>query len=134
MASCYLRRAERPVDTLPNFWCPLRTLFFSPDLELGQLVRAETVQERYVRRISPARQANAPDTRNIVARVERIPFAAEIGLEPGVEVHWRRIGRDADIAQIPVHIASWNVHAATKRDCKMRKVAANAHSFLMSLS
>ena len=65
--------------------------------------------------------------------VERVPFAVEEDLEPGGEIHRRRIGRHADVAEIAVHVARRNVHAAAERDGQMREVAADADPLLMRL-
>src|SRR5580692_2465756 len=79
--------------------------FFGDDLEPAQRMRAERMQHWNVHGVASARHGDAADTGHVVARVEDIPAAAEIGLEPGIEVHRRRIGRDADIAEITVAIA-----------------------------
>ena len=50
-------------------------------------------------------------------------------LEPGVEIHRRRVRRHADVAEISVAVARRNVHAAAERDRKMREIAAYADAF-----
>src|SRR5271166_6530523 len=43
---------------------------------------------RDVRRIAAAGDQDPPDARNVVTRVKGVPLAAEIGFEPGGEIHW----------------------------------------------
>ena len=57
-------------------------------------------------------------------RASKIPAVAEIGLEPGAEVHRRGVGRHADVAEIAGAIARRNVHAAAQRHGEMGEVAA----------
>ncbi len=61
-----------------------------------------------------------------MAGVHRVPVAAEIDLEPGAEIHRRRVRRHADIAEIAGAVARRDVHAAAKRDREMGEVAADA--------
>src|SRR5262249_58493767 len=78
-----------------------------------------------VGRIASSRNQDASDARRIVSGVERVPAAAEIGLEPGAEIH--RIGflRNADVAEISGAIARGHIHAAAEGDGKMREVATD---------
>src|SRR5262249_13616744 len=78
-----------------------------------------------VGRIASSRNQDASDARRIVSGVERVPAAAEMGLEPGAEIH--RIGflRNADVAEISGAIARGHIHAAAEGDGKMREVATD---------
>src|SRR4029079_3418317 len=96
------------------------------DLERGERMRAERGRDGHVGGVAPTRDENAANTRNIVARIERVPAAVEEHLEPGAEIHRGRVGRNADIAEITGAIARRDVHAAAKRDSEMREVAAHA--------
>ena len=79
------------------------------------------------------RDQDAPDARNIVAGIECVPLAAKIRLEPSGEIH-RAVRRlHPDLAEIARAIARRNIHAAAKRDGKMRVVAAYAFAFLEGL-
>ena len=49
-----------------------------------------------------------------------------IDLEPGAEIHRRRIRRHADVAEIAGAVARRDVHAAAERDGEVREVAAHA--------
>src|SRR3712207_7876511 len=48
--------------------------------------------DRDIRGVAPAPHEDAADARRVMARVERIPAAVEIGLEPGAEIHRVGIG------------------------------------------
>jgi hypothetical protein len=61
-----------------------------------------------------------------MARVESMPRTAETDLEPSREIHWRGIGRHADIAEIAGAIARGDVHGPAERDREMREIAAHA--------
>src|SRR5258706_16115204 len=66
-----------------------------PDLEAVELVRTEGARQCNVAGIPAPRDQNAPDARGVVARIEGVPAAAEVRLEPAGEVHRsvRRLGR-----------------------------------------
>src|ERR1035441_3322517 len=69
---------------------------------------------------------------HIVARVERVPAAADPGLEPRGEIaHAERRWR-SDIAQVAGAVSRWNIHAAAEGDGEMREVAADAGPFVES--
>ena len=104
-----------------------------PDLEIRQFMRSERVDQRNIGSIPAARHDNPPDTPLIVTGVECVPFATEKHLEPGIEIHRRGIGRHADIAQIAVHIARGNIHAAAECNGEMREIPANADALLVCL-
>ena len=104
-----------------------------PDLEICQFMRSERVDQWNIGSIPATRHDNPPDATLIVPGVECVPFAAEIDLEPGVEIHWRRISRNTDIAQIAVHIARGNIHTAAESNGQMREIPANANALLMCL-
>ena len=73
---------------------------------------------------------HAADPRDVISRIERMPCAAEINFEPTGKVHGSvRRGR-ADIAKVAGAIARGDVHAAAKRDGKVRIVAADADTFI----
>src|SRR5271165_3326429 len=100
--------------------------FVGHDLEPDKGGRPIAGAERHVGGVAAAADQDAADPRRVVARVESVPTPAEIGLEPGAEIHRRRIGRHADIAKIPGAIARRDAHAAAQGDGQMGKVAAHA--------
>ena len=51
-----------------------------PDLEADQCVRPEGLRDRNIGRIAPLRDQHAADPRHIVAWIEHLPAAADIGL------------------------------------------------------
>src|SRR5689334_21106871 len=67
-----------------------------------------------------------------MARVERVPLAADIGFEPGREIHRSVRDRHPDIAEIAGAIASRDVHAAAERDRQVSKVPADAGAIAVS--
>ena len=94
-------------------------------------MRSKRLDHRHVAGIASPRDDDATDARLIVARIERKPPSPEINLEPGVEVHGRRIGRHPDVAEITVHVARRNVHAAAERHGEMGEVTAHPHPLLI---
>ena len=76
--------------------------------------------------VAPPPHQDAADARAVVARVECIPAIAEIDLEPGGKIHWRRVWRHADVAEITSAIARRYIHAAAQCDRQMSEVTADA--------
>src|SRR4029453_227479 len=104
-----------------------------PYLEAPQRVGAEGVGDGNVGGVAAASDQDAADAGHVVARVERVPASAEIGLEPAGEIH-RAIGRrHADVAEIAGAIARRNVHAAAEGDSEVGVVAAHASALLVGL-
>ncbi len=81
--------------------------------------------------VTAARNGDAPDARHIMARVEDEPPSIEKDFEPSVVIHWSRVRRHAYVAQKPIGVTRWNVHAAAQSDGEMGEVAANAHPLLI---
>src|SRR5277367_2137558 len=65
----------------------------------------------------------------VVARVHGPPFAIEINLEPGAEIHGSARWRNANVSQIAGGVASGDIHAAAKRDGQMLVIAAHSGAF-----
>ena len=97
-----------------------------PHLEADQRVRPEGLGDRNVGGVAPLRDQDAADPRHVVARIEHLPVAADIGLEPAGEIAGGPRLRRADVAEIAGAIARRNVHAAAERDGEMGVVAADA--------
>ena len=104
----------------------LRQPLVGPHLERLEDVWAERVDQRHVGGVPPAGDDDAADAQLIVARIERVPAVLQVHLDPGAEVHGRRILRHADIAQIAVDVARRDVEAAAQGDHQVREVAAHA--------
>ena len=100
--------------------------FVGPDLETGERVGPERVADRHIGRIASARDEHAADPRDVVPRVERMPAAADVGLEPRGKIHRPIRRRDPDVAEVAGAIPGRNVHAAAEGDRQMRVVAADA--------
>lgn len=117
-------------STIPQIFLQRRKSFslvelIRPNPESSQFVWAETVDQRYIGGVTAIGHDDPADAWNVVARIERAPRAAEINLDPGGVVH-RIENRDADVAEVAIHVPRRHVHAPTKGDRKMRVVAANA--------
>src|ERR1700741_5431748 len=112
--------------------CGIRGLykFVSPNLEADERVGSESLGNGNVGGIAALRDQHATDSRNVVARIESVPAAADIGLEPASKISGGIRRRHADIPEVAGAIARGNVHAAAERDGKMRVVAANALAFI----
>ena len=83
---------------------------------------------------SRPRAINTRPIRGVLwARVEGIPAAVEVGLEPGGEIHRARIHRHADVAQVTGAVPRGDIHAATEGDGEVRVIAADAGPLLESL-
>src|ERR1700741_2444457 len=101
-----------------------------PDFKADEGVWPESLRNWNVRGIAALGDQDAADPRNVVACVEGVPVAAEIGLKPAGKVA-RRVGRrHSDITEIAGAISRGNVHAAAERDGKVRVVAADAFALV----
>ena len=65
--------------------------------ELGD---AKGCRHRDVCCVATASHHNAPDAGMVVTRVHRVPTPIQKDVEPGAEIHWIDIDRNADVAQI----------------------------------
>ena len=74
----------------------------------------------------PRPTIDAADARRVVARVEGVPAAVEVGLEPGREVH--RLGgrRRLDVRDVAEHVAGRDVQRPAEGDGEVRVVATDA--------
>src|SRR5580658_11289302 len=83
------------------------------------------MRERDIRGVASLRDEDTPDPRGIVARVERVPAAAEIDFDPRGKIIGRIGRRQTDVGKITGAIACRDVQAATKSDGKMSVVTAH---------
>src|ERR1700730_7197860 len=81
-----------------------------PYLEADQRVRSERLGDRNIGGIASLRDQDTAYPRHVVARIERIPAPADIGLEPTSEVARpvRRLG--AHVAKVSGAVARRNIH------------------------
>src|ERR1700688_775106 len=100
--------------------------FVGPNPEADQRVWSESLGNWNVRGIAALSDQDAADPWDVVARIERIPVAAEIGLEPAGKISRGPRQWHANLAEIAGAISRRNVHAAAERDGKVRIVAADA--------
>ena len=111
--------------------------FVCLDLKFPEESGAKAGAQGAVHSITSARHHNAPNTRVIMASIERIPprtfEPGLINFEPCGKVHRRRVQRNADISEIAGGVARGNIHATAKRDRKMRKVTTNTDLLRVSL-
>ena len=64
--------------------------------------------------------------RLVIPRVEHVPFTRKEDLDPRGEVSRRMRQRLTDVAEISGAVTCRNIHAATKGDSEMGKIAADA--------
>src|SRR5208283_5739439 len=88
-------------------------------------VRTKGRADRDIRCITAAGNQHPADARDVVARVKGVPLAADIGFEPGREIHRRVRERHPDIAEITGAISRRYIHAATEGDGKVREIPAD---------
>src|SRR5215831_14745904 len=100
--------------------------FLSQYTEGAEGIRTEGRADRDIRGVATASDQYPADTWNVVARIKGVPFAADIGFEPGCEIHWRVGDRHADIAQITGAVACRDIHAAAEGYGEVRIIAADA--------
>src|SRR5438270_220525 len=100
--------------------------------ETAERVRAEGRGNCDVCRIAPAGDQHAADARDVVARIKSVPLAADIGFEPGCEIHRRVRDRHADIAQIARAVLCRDIHAAAKSDREVCEIPADAGTIAVS--
>src|ERR1700720_1224249 len=88
-------------------------------------------RKRDISCVTAARDGDAPDARQVMARVEDEPAPIEKDFEPSVVIHWSRVRRHAYVAQKTIGVTRRNVHAGTESDREMSEIAANAHPLLI---
>jgi len=77
---------------------------------------AEDVGQRNIGGIAAVRDEDTPDLRYVVARVEGVPPAAEIDLDPCCKIH-RRVRRwKGDVGKVTSAIARGDIQAAAEGD------------------
>jgi hypothetical protein len=104
---------------------------FRPDPEALQNVGPKGCRERDIGCVTAARDGNASNARDVMARVEGEPAPIEKDFEPSVIVHWSRVRRHAYVAQKTIGVTRRYVHAAAESDREMGEVAANADPLLI---
>jgi len=112
---------------------PYRGDFLGDYGETAEHIRTECRADRDLCRIAPAGDQHSADARDVVPCIKGMPRTAEIGFEPSREIHWRVRDRHANIAQIARAVPRRDVHAATKRDCQVSEVPADAGAIAVSL-
>ena len=98
----------------------------------GYAVRRRSRAECRWRRVR-ARNRDAANSGMLWRASKVIPAAVEIGFEPGVIVHRRWVGWNANVAEKAVGVARRNIHAAAEGDGEMGEVPADADAFVISL-
>jgi len=100
--------------------------FFGHYRKAVERIWSKTRADRDIRRVATAGDQHPADARDVVPSVKGVPLAADIGFEPGCEIHRRVRGRHADIAQLAGAVSRRKVHAATEGDRQVSIVPANA--------
>ena len=81
--------------------------------------------QRHIGGVATVRDEDTADPRGIVARIKRVPPAAEIDFDPRGKIHGRVRWGKADVGNVTGAIARRDVEAPAESDRKMRVVAAN---------
>src|SRR5215212_8330332 len=97
-----------------------------PYLEANQSVWPKCLGDRDIGGVAPLPYQHAPDARHVVARIEGVPAAAEIGLEPAGEIARPIRRRSPHVAKVSGAIARRNIHAAAERNCEVGIITADA--------
>ncbi|SIT56515.1 hypothetical protein BQ8794_290125 [Mesorhizobium prunaredense] len=84
--------------------------FFRDDFEAGEPGKTEARRDGDVIRITSRRHQDSAYARLVMPCIKGEPMAAEIGLEPCVEIHGIRHRRHPDVAEIAGAISRRNVH------------------------
>src|SRR5436190_7282658 len=88
-------------------------IFIRPDGESLQRIGSESSGDSHIARIPAPRHQNAAHTGYIVARIERMPPAAD-GFEPRREVAYAVRWRCSQIAQVPRAVSRRNIHTTAE--------------------
>lgn len=104
-----------------------------PDPKPFEFIRAKGRDHCDVRRVPSPGNQEPTDLRCVVARVECVPRAAQIGLEPSREITGRIRRLRPSIAEIAGAVACRNVECPAEGDGEVRVVAANSDPFLVGL-
>src|SRR5712692_5187633 len=107
--------------------------FIGPHPEALKRSGAESGADRNIGRIAATCNQHATDAWDIIARIEGVPTAAEVGFEPSGEVHGCVNRRHANIAEIAGAVTRGNIHAAAKSDGQVGVVPADAFSLVENL-
>ena len=92
---------------------------------------AERGHHRHVERIAATSDEDTTLARLVVARVERVPGAAEVHLDPRREVH-RLVHRlDLDLRQVAEHVAGRDAERTAEAERDVGEVAAHARPRLV---
>ena len=97
----------------------------SPYFKADECVRSESLDNWNICGIAALGDQDAADPRNVVARIEGVPMAADVSLEPAGKISRGIRRRHADVAEIAGAISGRNIHAAAERDGKVRVVTAD---------
>src|SRR5215210_2136193 len=118
---------------MPNVIASTSGLLERYDLEARKGAWTEACRDRHVGGVASPGHQDTPDPGRVVPCIERVPLSGQIDLEPGAEIHRRRIRRNTDIAEIPRAVASRDIHASAERDGKVREIAAHAEALVVSI-
>ncbi len=94
-------------------------------------MRAKCRKKRNVAGIATACDQNSPDPWLIVPRIHRKPLTVKIDFDPGIIIHWRRIGWYANIPHEAIGVAGWNIQRPAQCDNQMREIAAYADTLII---
>jgi hypothetical protein len=100
----------------------LLNLLLGHHFKAREIGDAKGGRRRDVRSVTTASHDNAADAGMVVTGVFRVPAARQKDFEPGAEIHWINIDRNADVAEIPGAIAGGDVHATAESNGEVGEV------------
>src|SRR4029077_9294395 len=120
------RRDLADIDGASNFSITLGSDLIGPHFKADQGIGPKCLCNRDVSSVPSLSNQYTSNPWDVVARIECVPTAANVGFEPSSEIPRWIWGRYANVAQIAGTVSCRNVHAAAERNGQMRVVAANA--------
>jgi len=104
-----------------------RINLFGDNAKFFEKMLPEHHRDRNIASVASTSDQDAANAAPVMPRIEGMPVSAQIGFEPGAEIHWIGIGGDANITQIARGVARGDIHAAAQGNREMCKIAADAN-------
>jgi hypothetical protein len=126
-----LFKGAEPDFAAVDRWNPVlnRGDLFRYDLEMFKKVLPERHRDRNVTGVATPTDQDPSDPACVMPSVEGVPVRAKINLDPGAEIHWFDVRRNANVAEIPGRVTRRNIHAPAQSHREMSKVAADTDFF-----
>src|SRR6516165_6677311 len=105
----FLLRALTDTDRVRG---AIRINLFGDNAKFLEKMLSEHHCDRNIASVASTSDQDAANAAAVMPRIEGMPVSAQIGFEPGAEIHWIEIGGDANITQIARGVARGDIHAA----------------------